>query len=75
VIAALVVGFVVIWFLRPIGWSWWTQNDLLETTWVGTHSLAWPWHLPIGAGIAFGVVMLGRRPGDAHRSAGDSPAG
>jgi SSS family transporter len=74
VISALIIGFEVIWLLRPIGWAGWTE--LTPWRWeLSRVSLAWPWHLPIGVGIAFGVVMFGRRPGGTDRSTGDSSVG
>lgn len=62
VIAALVAGFIIIWFLRPIGWHWWTGLTPWTHAKLSGTPIAWPWHLPIGVAVAFAIVMAGRRP-------------
>lgn len=70
VIAALVVGFVVVLMLQPSVWGWWAAG----ITWTGRSAegaavarslaevkIAYPWHMLIGTGCAFGVCCAGRR--------------
>ncbi|MFO0833184.1 MAG: hypothetical protein U0637_15230 [Phycisphaerales bacterium] len=55
VIAAMVVGFLIVLALQPNIWAWWTA----KTAWTSAHlaplKLASPWRLVIATTIAFAV--------------------
>lgn len=61
VIAALIAGFVAVLAMNPIGLG---LAEVLPRL-VGFEDvvIAWPWYLPIGVVVAFGVVVLGRSMG------------
>lgn len=58
VIAALIVGFVVISMLQDWAWPHWTKHISAD---LASLKLAFPWHMTIGTAIAFGVCCLGKR--------------
>ncbi|MBX3363227.1 MAG: hypothetical protein KF866_00555 [Phycisphaeraceae bacterium] len=68
-LAALVVGFVVILLLQRPVFVWWTglipplaaTPDIPDDWRLGECTLAWPWHLPIGAACAAITCAIPRR--------------
>lgn len=56
-IAAILAGFCVLVALQPVVWTRYASLLGLEQV-----KLAWPWHLVIGAAVAFAVCIAGRRP-------------
>lgn len=68
VIAAMVIGFLVILAFQPWAWAEWTSliPSLRATPGIddgfrlGEVRLAYPWHLTIGVIVAMGVCLLGK---------------
>ncbi len=68
VIAAMIVGFVVVLALQPNVWAWWT----VQTGWTKAHlagvKIASPWRLVLGVTAALSVCLIPRGNGKVVES-------
>ena len=60
VIAALIIGCLVVLMLQPGIIDWWSEPLLGEPL-----KLAWPWWVVVGGSISFVVCCMGRKPAQA----------
>jgi len=56
VIAALIVGFLLVLVMQPAIWT-----SITPSSW-HTMQLALPWQLTLATGISFGICCMGKRP-------------
>ncbi|MEL7473981.1 MAG: sodium:solute symporter, partial [Planctomycetota bacterium] len=56
VLAALIVGFLVILALQPNIWTW--LNSVVGIEHEGVLQIAWPWRLAIGAVLATIICLI-----------------
>lgn len=68
VIAGLLTGFAVVLMLQPSVWGWWggwiswisrSGEGVAVTRSLAEVKIAYPWHMLIGTGCAFGVCCVG----------------
>lgn len=60
VIAAMVVGFVVVLALQPNLWAWWTAQIGWTKAHLASIKIASPWRLVLGVAAALCVCLLPR---------------
>lgn len=68
VIAAMIVGFLVVLAFQPWAWNWWTSlvpawratPDIDDDFRFGELRLAYPWHLTAGVAVSMVICVLGR---------------
>lgn len=63
VVAAMIVGFVVVLALQPSVWAWWTARNSWTASHLSAFKLATPWRLVVGTACATAVCVIpsGRR--------------